>query len=160
KSSKASRRNSSPSALDEAITEESIGRLFSAIDSLPENLRLVIHLRVFEGLSYREIAEVTGLSTDAVSVRLHRARKALKQRIGHAGFPIPALDLERWRNGSSFQQPGGLGSRTKAQLLAREVFCRPTSLLSKGFFLTVGLTTSLLLALLKPVLHERATLCA
>ena len=39
-------------------------------------------LRYFEGLSASDIAGVVGLSTNAVDVRLHRARARLAERLG------------------------------------------------------------------------------
>ena len=52
-----------------------------AVNSLPEEQRTVILLREYEGFSYREIAEVTGGTEEAVRVRAHRARLALRARL-------------------------------------------------------------------------------
>lgn len=49
----------------------------SGIESLPEDYRSVIVLREINGLSYEEIAEVTGLEAGTVKSRLFRARKRL-----------------------------------------------------------------------------------
>ncbi len=38
-------------------------------------------LRELEGLSYNEIAEVTGLTLEAVKTRLNRARSMVRQRV-------------------------------------------------------------------------------
>jgi RNA polymerase sigma-70 factor (ECF subfamily) len=46
---------------------------------LPESQRTVLWLFDMEGMSQQEIAEVLGISIDNVKVRLHRARKRLKQ---------------------------------------------------------------------------------
>ena len=46
---------------------------------LPEPLRTVVMLFDLEEFSHQEIAEVLGLSVGAVKVRLHRARRALKE---------------------------------------------------------------------------------
>ena len=56
-------------------------QLFEAVRGLPRGLRQVLTLHL-EGLSYAEIAEVVGLSETNVSVRLTRARKLLRERIG------------------------------------------------------------------------------
>ena len=48
------------------------------IDSIPEKYRMVLVLSELEELTNAEIAEVTGLSLDAVKIRLHRARAQLK----------------------------------------------------------------------------------
>jgi len=53
----------------------------AAIDSLPEGLRTVFMLREVEGMSTIETCESLQLSTEAVRVRLHRARLALRQYV-------------------------------------------------------------------------------
>ena len=50
------------------------------VDALPDGYRTVLALRELDGLKNREIAEILGLSIDAVKIRLHRARLALKKR--------------------------------------------------------------------------------
>ena len=49
----------------------------SLISSLPEDLRIVIIRRDFEGYSYEEIAEFVDVPVGVVRSRLHRARKML-----------------------------------------------------------------------------------
>jgi len=49
----------------------------AAIEELPPDFRLVIVLRDLEGLSYSDMAEVIGISFEAVKSRLFRARSAL-----------------------------------------------------------------------------------
>lgn len=50
------------------------------VDALPDSYRLVLALSELEGLKNREIADTLGLSLDTVKIRLHRARRELKQR--------------------------------------------------------------------------------
>ncbi len=50
----------------------------SSIDQLPDSYRLVLLLREIEEMSTEETAEVLGVSANAVKVRLHRARQALR----------------------------------------------------------------------------------
>lgn len=52
------------------------------LETLPEQQRNVILLRDYEGYSYDEIGEITGLNPSQVKVYLFRARKALKAFIG------------------------------------------------------------------------------
>lgn len=52
-------------------------RAREAIDSLPSNQRSVVVLTKLEGLSYREVAEVLGISEGAVESRLVRAMRKL-----------------------------------------------------------------------------------
>lgn len=50
----------------------------AAIDRLPESHRIVIVLRDIEELSTREAADLLGIEENALKVRLHRARAALR----------------------------------------------------------------------------------
>jgi RNA polymerase sigma-70 factor (ECF subfamily) len=60
---------------------ETRSALDAALASLSVPHREVIVLRDVEGLSAGEVAEVTGLSVDAVKSRLHRARAVLRARL-------------------------------------------------------------------------------
>ena len=62
-------------ALERAETVALVDRL---IEQLPESYRTVLVLRDIEGMSNAEIAEMLGISTNLVKVRLHRARQALR----------------------------------------------------------------------------------
>ena len=53
-----------------------------AVGKLPEDQKAVVMLRDYEGYSYREIAEITGLSESQVKVYIYRARVFLKAYIG------------------------------------------------------------------------------
>ena len=53
-----------------------------AIGNLPEDQKAVVMLRDYEGYSYREIADITGLSESQVKVYIYRARVYLKGYIG------------------------------------------------------------------------------
>jgi RNA polymerase sigma-70 factor, ECF subfamily len=59
---------------------ERLDALHRAIAVLPCQERLVITL-LLEGLSYREIAEVTGLTVNYVGVKLSRIKLAIEQRM-------------------------------------------------------------------------------
>lgn len=54
------------------------GTLFQAVMELPEKHRTVLYLFYYEDMTVREIAEILKLSETAVTSRLSRARKALK----------------------------------------------------------------------------------
>jgi RNA polymerase sigma factor (sigma-70 family) len=56
--------------------------LHEAISKLPEAQRSVIMLRDYEGYSYEEIAEITGLNESQVKVYIFRGRMFLKEYIG------------------------------------------------------------------------------
>ena len=57
----------------------------SALESLPERCRLVMHLRWREQLSYAEIAEVMGISVKGVENQLARGLERLRERVGGWG---------------------------------------------------------------------------
>ncbi len=46
--------------------------------TLPEQQRVIIHMRDIEHFSYEEIEEVTGMNVNAMRVNLSRARKSIK----------------------------------------------------------------------------------
>lgn len=56
--------------------------LHKAIDCLPESQKAVILLRDYEGYSYEEISDITGLNEAQVKVYIYRGRMFLKQYIG------------------------------------------------------------------------------
>lgn len=56
--------------------------LHEGLNRLPETQKTVILLRDYEGYSYEEIGEITGLGESQVKVYIYRARKALKEYIG------------------------------------------------------------------------------
>jgi len=58
-------------------------RLRQALDRIPPEYRYIVLLREVEGLSTKEVAKITGMSTDNVKTRLHRARVMLREELGH-----------------------------------------------------------------------------
>lgn len=56
--------------------------LHQAVNKLPEIQKAVLTLRDFEGYSYAEIGQITGLNESQVKVYIYRARLFLKQYIG------------------------------------------------------------------------------
>jgi RNA polymerase sigma-70 factor (ECF subfamily) len=69
------------SPFDTNLREENSLTVRSLVDSLHPALREVVVLREYEGLSYRDVAAVTGISEENVAVRLFRARKAIAARL-------------------------------------------------------------------------------
>lgn len=59
---------------------ETAGRARSLLNQLPENQREVVRLKVEHGLSYREIADVTGLSVSNVGFLIHKGIKTIRER--------------------------------------------------------------------------------
>jgi len=64
-----------------AIRSEEAWRLREAIQKLPPQYRIVLVLRDMEGLSDDEVAEITGLRSVNVRVRLHRARLFVRKEL-------------------------------------------------------------------------------
>jgi RNA polymerase sigma-70 factor, ECF subfamily len=65
---------------EEQIFEKQVLELLeAAVEALPDNLRSVFVMREIEEMSTAETAECLGLSEAAVKIRLHRARKVLRQ---------------------------------------------------------------------------------
>ena len=56
--------------------------LHFALDRLPENQKSLVLLRDYEGYSYKEIGEITGLTEGQVKINIYRGRVALKNFIG------------------------------------------------------------------------------
>jgi len=50
----------------------------AGIEELPEHYRTILLLRDIEGISTQEVAEQLGITPNAVKLRLHRARQALR----------------------------------------------------------------------------------
>lgn len=56
--------------------------LHKAMDHLPEHQKTSVMLRDYEGYSYKEIGEITGLNEAQVKINIYRGRVALKNFIG------------------------------------------------------------------------------
>jgi RNA polymerase sigma factor (sigma-70 family) len=72
-----------PDALESA---ESHRMIFDLVAGLPEKQREIFHLREVEEMSYEEIAAQMEISLDQVKVNLHRARKALREKLINQGI--------------------------------------------------------------------------
>jgi len=71
---------------DIALCREEEARIQKCITALPYKYRQVVLLRHQQGLSYEEIAQVTGKSLYTIKVWLHRARKKLNGLFKEAGL--------------------------------------------------------------------------
>jgi RNA polymerase sigma-70 factor (ECF subfamily) len=66
-------------ALDGLVADEAEGRVRRAVERLTPMQREVFLLRVTEGLSYREIAQLVGSTEGAARVHYHNAMRAVKE---------------------------------------------------------------------------------
>ena len=65
---------------EQAVQRDRIALVRRLIDQLPEKQRCVMQLRDMEGKSYRDIAEVLGISEQQVKVNIFRARQSVRER--------------------------------------------------------------------------------
>jgi len=72
-------RDWSPSAEELVARDEVRALVRAAIDELPESYRTVLALRDLEDLDTAEVAQLLGVTANAVKIRLHRARQALRE---------------------------------------------------------------------------------
>jgi RNA polymerase sigma-70 factor (ECF subfamily) len=73
-----------PSREPERLAERALleGNVLRAVGELPDDFRAVLVLADVEGLTYREVAEAVGCPIGTVMSRLHRARRAVSERLG------------------------------------------------------------------------------
>ncbi len=67
-------------------------RIQESIAALAPDLRTVILLRDVQGLSYQEVADITGCTVEAVKSRIFRARGHLRRALGPYLHPEPEPD--------------------------------------------------------------------
>ncbi len=63
------------------LSEEIVNTIQAAIENLPEEMRVAIMLREFEGMSYEEIAEAMDCPVGTVRSRIFRAREAIDNKL-------------------------------------------------------------------------------
>jgi RNA polymerase sigma factor (sigma-70 family) len=74
--------SSDPGPETTLIQRESRREIDKAMEKLPVNQRTALNLKL-EGLSYAEIAEVTGATVSAVETRIFRARQSLEKKLAN-----------------------------------------------------------------------------
>ena len=67
---------------DEATMEE----VYSAIEALPENYRVVVKLYLIEGYDHQEISDILNISESASRTNLHRVKLQLKKTLKHLEY--------------------------------------------------------------------------
>ena len=70
------------------LTDERKRTVNSALEKLPEEMRLAVHLVYFEGLSYEETARVMKKTKKQVDNLLYRSKKALRAILGEEGASL------------------------------------------------------------------------
>lgn len=74
------REDPAASVEDRLEAQERLNTVLSAFESLSEGQREVVNMRIFENMSYEEMAARTGKSKLTLRVLLSTARKTLKER--------------------------------------------------------------------------------
>ena len=70
-----------PSIEQQFVRKEMNECIRDFIEKLPESYRTVLVLSELEGLKNNEIADILGVTLDTVKIRLHRARKKLREEL-------------------------------------------------------------------------------
>jgi RNA polymerase sigma-70 factor (ECF subfamily) len=70
-----------PSIEDTLISEQQAEEIRALVEMLPEEQREVVHMRYYEGLSFKEIAEHTGVSINTALGRMRYALINMRQMI-------------------------------------------------------------------------------
>jgi RNA polymerase sigma-70 factor, ECF subfamily len=73
-----------PGPLDAAQAQERRQKIRASVERLPEFLRQVLLLAYYQGLKYREIADILGIPVGTVKSRLHAALVKLQETWGEA----------------------------------------------------------------------------
>ena len=73
----------------ELLKAEAVKYTRSALEKLPVNLKMVLILREYAELNYKEIGRVLGITEGNVKVRVFRAREQLAKLIGEDDVYLP-----------------------------------------------------------------------
>ncbi len=73
----------------EMLKADTIERTKAALDQLPEGLKMVLILREYADLNYKEIGRVLGITEGNVKVRVFRAREQLAKLLGEDDVYLP-----------------------------------------------------------------------
>lgn len=96
---------------DELLRLELRAEILAALQRLPAARREAVVLRDIEGLSYAEIAAITGSSEGAVRVQVHRARQQLQDLLA----PYLCSDETPTEPGPDLEEEHGLPSVREAE---------------------------------------------
>lgn len=69
------------SATDSGAGED-VCQLLAEVEALPEECRQVVMLYYYQDMTYRDLAQVLGVTTATINARLTKARSLLRERLG------------------------------------------------------------------------------
>lgn len=64
-----------------AEQKDEIDEVHKIVNNLPEQQRMILHLRDIEGMEYEEIEQIMEMNANAIRVNLSRARKAIREQL-------------------------------------------------------------------------------
>ncbi len=70
------------------INGKSTGRMAKWLESVPDEQREILHLRLVRGLSVEEIADALGSTPSAVRIAQHRALNRLRELLTAQSAPL------------------------------------------------------------------------
>jgi RNA polymerase sigma-70 factor (ECF subfamily) len=74
-------KHDAPAPDEQTQARERLAAVQKAIAALPQDMREMLILSTWHGMSHEEIARVQGSSVKAVELRLYRARKQLRAEL-------------------------------------------------------------------------------
>lgn len=104
------------SFVDEIIEKDLIDRIKKEIEQLHPEERAVINLRIWEGMSFRDIGEINGLSEDAARMRFNRSIQKLRDSLENKNIkkllalPILFTAISKAGALSTYAAPASLSS--------------------------------------------------
>lgn len=72
--------DTSSTPFEDTLQQDRIELVRNLVNALPEKQRSCMQLRDFEGMPYKEIAKILGISEEQVKVNIFRARQTVKER--------------------------------------------------------------------------------
>lgn len=78
------------------VMQELAGSIRSLVDKLPERQRLAVNLRIYEDLSFKEIAELMDCPYDTAKANFRHGLMKLKEDIQHWDRRLMPTETERW----------------------------------------------------------------
>ncbi len=96
-----------PSVATELERDDERRQLLAEVEALPEDYRKVVMLYYYEDVTYRDVAELLGVSTATVNARLTKAQRLpSRARLNQLHIARPGLGMNRNRIKKPGQRPG------------------------------------------------------